>query len=427
MRVSINYYKHLPRLALQAIEWAIVGVVVGVAVGLLMVAFRTVLVRAALLLWDYRIGWGVVIVPTLGFLCVGVITTFVPMAAGRGADLAVGQILRGTDISLRTIPAKFLATVLTLASGGSGGREGPALQMAAAVGDWIARHLRFRTIPRQYIVISAVSASFGAMFHAPTAGALFGCEVLYLRNIRYGALLACLLSSLCAYLVSVAFYPEMLMQIPLDVCHYALEVKHLPLFVLFGLVLGLVGPGYIGLFRALEHGFHSVHCPVWLRTALGGVTAGLTVLLVQQLIEREFSVAGGSLITLEIVLSRSEVLPILTLLILLGGKTVATFLTVGSGASAGLVAPSMFCGAVLGAVCGQAIGIDPSAFAVTGMLAFFATVAHVPLAMAFMAAETFHTGYTLPVAVAGLVGSWVAQRQSLFPSVEELDADISTL
>jgi CIC family chloride channel protein len=189
-KILYSYFKELGSLAYEAVEWTVSGAIIGVTVGILMLAFRIALVKlSAFSEPAFNNIYLTLLLPTLSLFCAGIIINKVPVVGGRGVNFIIKSILHHKMIKIVALPFKFIATLLTLCFGGSGGREGPALQMATYVGDKISQLIKFKTIRREYIVISAVSASFGAMFHAPIAGAVFGCEVLMLRGIKYNPLL----------------------------------------------------------------------------------------------------------------------------------------------------------------------------------------------------------------------------------------------
>lgn len=414
-----SYFKELRGLGYEAVEWIVSGAITGVSVGILMIAFRIALVKlSAFSEPAFDNIYLTLLLPTLSLFCAGLIISKVPVVGGRGVNFIIKSILHHKMIKIVALPFKFIATLLTLCFGGSGGREGPALQMATYVGDKISQFIKFKTIRREYIVISAISASFGAMFHAPIAGAVFGCEVLMLRGIKYNPLLTCMFSSLFAYLTSWFFVPEPLLKIPPELLHYDINVSHVPLFVLFGLLIGIVGPIYISGFRLFQNTFNKIKIKIYYKTAIGGLLTGITVWLVHIYTNGEYPVQGMSINTLENLLRNSFKIPIAFLLVVMIGKMIATNFTVGSGASGGLVMPTLFFGACFGILFGRIVGFDALVFGAAGMLGFFGAVTHVPVAMTFLAAELFHSSFLLPVAIVSLIGSWILSFRSLYSAVE---------
>ncbi len=414
-----DYFKELANLGYEAVEWVISGAIIGTSVGLLMVAFRIALIKFSdMTAPAFNNLFSTLLLPTLGLFLAGIIIHKVPIASGHGTNHIIRAILRNKPIKIVTLPAKFIATILTLCMGGSGGREGPALQMATSIGEKVSQILKLKTIPREYVVISAVSASFGAMFHAPIAGAVFGCEVLLLRGIKYAPLLTCMFSSLFAFFISWLFQPRPLLVIPAQLLKYQISATHVPLFVVFGLMIGIVGPLYIGVFRGMQKLFDNIKIKIYFRTAIGGFLTGLVIWFVHSYTNGNYTVRGMSTMSLALILRQAWQIPISVLLIVMIGKMIATNLTVGSGASGGLVMPTLFFGACLGILLARLIGFNAIVLGATGMLGFFGAVAHVPVAMTFLAVELFNASFLLPVAIVGLIGSWILSYHSLYPAVE---------
>ena len=414
------YFKGLAGLGYEAVEWIISGAIIGITVGVLMLAFRVALVKLTKFSEPaFNNFYLTLLLPTVSLFCAGLIINKVPVVGGKGVNFIIKSILHNKLIKIIALPFKFIVTLLTLCFGGSGGREGPALQMATYVGDKVSQLIKFKTIRREYIVISAVSASFGAMFHAPIAGAVFGCEVLMLRGIKYNPLLTCMFSSLFAFLTSWFFVPEPLLKIPQKLLHYNINVAHVPLFVLFALLIGIVGPAYIYAFRLFQYSFNKIKIKIYYKTAIGGFLAGIIVWLVHIYTNGQYAVQGMSIGTLENILKNSFEIPIAILLVVMLGKIIATNFTVGSGASGGLVMPTLFFGACFGILFARIVGFDAIVFGAAGMLGFFGAVTHVPIAMTFLAAELFHSSYLLPVAIVGIIGSWILSYHSLYPAVEK--------
>ena len=414
-----SYFKELVRLGYEAIEWVLSGAIIGASVGILMVIFRVSLVKFSdLTAPAFNNLFTTLLLPTLGLFLAGLIIHKVPIASGHGTNHIIRAILHHKIIKIATLPAKFFATILTLCMGGSGGREGPALQMATTIGEKLSQILKLKTIPREYVVISAVSASFGAMFHAPIAGAVFGCEVLSLRGIKYAPLLTCMFSSLFAYFVSWLFEPKPLLVIPSQLLTYKIGASHVPLFVVFGLMIGVVGPLYIGAFRGMQKLFDNIKIKIYFKTAIGGFLTGCVIWFVHTHTNGDYTVRGMSTMSLGLILRQAWQIPVYALLIVMIGKMIATNFTVGSGASGGLVMPTLFFGACFGILLARFVGFNAIVLGATGMLGFFGAVAHVPIAMTFLAVELFNSSFLLPVAIVGLIGSWILSYHSLYPAVE---------
>lgn len=413
------HIRNVRMLAYEALEWCVSGVIVGVCVGGIMAAFRYALEwcmqlsDSVLELW-----YGALLLPAIGLGIAGIIIAREPLAGGLGTNSVIKAILEDTKLKLRTVPMKFVATVLTLCSGGSGGREGPALQMSIHIGDWLSRLIPFRTIPRQFVAISAVSASFAAMFNAPLAGAVFGCEVLSLRGIRYKAFLTSLLASVFAFIVVEKLAPERVLSMQYVAHDYSFFVHHTAFFAGAGLLVGGVGMAYIWFFRTVQRAFTRIPAALPVRTAIGGVISGGIGWLLLHYTGGAYSVYGVSTGTFHSLMSQADTISIALVALIAVAKFMATCATVGSSASAGMVMPTMFFGACVGMILGKLTGFPPGPAGVIGMLAFFGGVAHVPLAMTLLAVEAFGNVFALPVGIAAFAGSWLLSYHSIYPAVE---------
>ena len=164
------------------------GAVAGVCVGLGTRVFLWALARSAD--WARALTPGrvpvFVFLPVALPLCVWIIRTFSADARGHGTEAVIAAVhQRSGRVDWLVAPVKLGATVVTLAFGGSVGKEGPAAQIGAALTSLFADILRLRDEDRRRLVICGISAGFAAVFGTPVSGALFGIEVLYLGRIDY--------------------------------------------------------------------------------------------------------------------------------------------------------------------------------------------------------------------------------------------------
>jgi H+/Cl- antiporter ClcA len=121
--------------------------------------------------------------------CVWLIRRFAPSARGHGTEAVIAAVHQDWGrIDWAVAPIKLVATILTLAFGGSVGKEGPCAQIGAAITSAFADGLRLNDEDRRRLVIWGIGAGFAAVFGTPVSGALFGIEVLYPGRIEYGVL-----------------------------------------------------------------------------------------------------------------------------------------------------------------------------------------------------------------------------------------------
>jgi CIC family chloride channel protein len=125
--------------------------------------------------------WFLVLAPAIGGLLSGIlIYSLAPEAEGHGTDAVIASFHRNRGIIRGRVPfIKTIASVLTIATGGSAGREGPIAQIGAGFGSNLGKWLKTSDRDRRLLVLAGAGAGIGAIFRAPLGGALFAVEVLY--------------------------------------------------------------------------------------------------------------------------------------------------------------------------------------------------------------------------------------------------------
>lgn len=371
----------------------------------------------------FRLGpWGIMLIlaiPALGGLGVGLIAKYACAEAGGGGS---GIILRsyhhrGAVMDGKVVPFKWLSSCLTLGTGGAGGNEGPAAQIGAAFGSWLAQKLALSTAERGLLFTSGVAGGIGAIFRAPLGGALFACEFYYSSpELESSALLPSLVASVSAYFVfGMAFGYQPLL--PGDI-FFNLSLVNFAALGLTAIVCAFGARAYVGWMDACSVWFKSVLPMPW-RPALGGLLTGGLALICLLTARRWLASDAGVLAVL------GEGYPILGTAVLVGalpllllmvavGKLLASGLTVGSGGSAGVFAPSMIIGGCLGALAFaglQVLGYSdggPKAYVLAGMAAFFVAGTACPLASLIIITEVAQGYHLLPALM------WVVALGYLF-------------
>jgi len=331
--------------------------------------------------------WMLLLVLPVAALLVGwIVQRFAPEAEGHGTDAVINAFhRRESRIRPRIIPIKLLASMLTIGSGGSAGREGPVAQVGAGFGSYLSSLLHLPARERRVLVVAGVAAGVGGMFRAPLGGALFAIEVLYSENeFESEALIPAIISSIIAYVVNASitgwdaiFYaPEINFARPLELLSY----------LALGMVLALVGVVYVKVFYGVRDGvFARLPLPPWAKPAVGALALAVMAMMVPQ-------VMGGGYGWLQLTLNGQ--LPLKLLMIVLPAKILATSLTISSGGSGGVFAPSLVIGGMTGAIFAEvaqrvapAAAPASAACVLVGMGGFFAGVAKVPIASLIMVAE----------------------------------------
>lgn len=338
--------------------------------------------------------WLIPVVTTLGGLLAGVLVySLAPEAEGHGTDSAVKAVHRaGGFIRARVVPLKMVASAITIGSGGAAGREGPTALIAAGIGSVYATLRRRSDDERRLLVLIGVSAGLSAIFRTPIGAAVFAIEVLYSdMEFETGALLYTMLASVVAYTIGGMISGwEPLFQVPanLGVEHAADYLEYAVLGVAGGLVATLLPVVFYGA-RDL---FHRMPIRPHFKPAVGGLAVGLMALGMPQ-------VLGGGYGWIQKAMDGDMAFSLMFALVF--AKILAMALTVGSGGSGGVFAPSLFVGAMLGGVLADVFNQPPAGFVIVGMAAVFSGAGRVPFATLFMVPE-MTGGYQL-LAPAALV------------------------
>ncbi|MFX1541297.1 MAG: chloride channel protein [Promethearchaeota archaeon] len=378
----------------RLIRLNLLAVVIGLVAGLGAVAFRY-LIEFMIYLFDFlgHIGFfvgglwvpiGLVIMPILGGLIVGVITSkLVPEAEGHGVpEIMTAIALNQGKIRPRVPLLKAITSSITIGSGGSAGAEGPIGQIGAGVGSSLGQLLKLSEPELRVLTVCGISAGVAAIFNAPIGGVLFGLEVV-LIGIEAIAVIPVLLSTVLGTSIASWFFGlDPWFTVPQYFVPYSWELL---LFIVLGFVLGLFSIIWVKILYSTEVFFYRLPLPRMLKPALGGLLVGLIILFFPQVARVGYEWIEYALL---------GVLTLCPLLILMVMKLFSTSSTIGSGGSGGVFAPTLYMGAMGGAALGSIFSFMnpgmmtvPMAFAVVGMGALFAGAARAPLTCIIMIAE----------------------------------------
>jgi CIC family chloride channel protein len=333
--------------------------------------------------------WLIPLSTTLGGLLAGLLVfTFAPEAEGHGTDTVVAAFHRTAGvIRARVAPLKMIASAITIGSGGSAGREGPTALITAGFGSIYGSWFKRSDEDRRFLLIVGMAAGLSAVFRSPIGTAVFAIEVLYGGMEFEGSLLIyTMLASVVAYAVNgavVGLHPMFLipasLQEPAD--------RAYGWYALLGIACGILGVVLPVVFYRMRDLFRRIPVPQWIKPAIGGLLVGLLALHWPQLL-------GGGYAWMQMAINGSLVLKLTLALAVL--KILSLSLTVSSGGSGGVFAPSMYVGCMLGSSLALMLHLPPAAFAVVGMAALFGAAARVPFATLLMVVE-MTGGYQLLV------------------------------
>lgn len=320
-------------------------------------------------------------------------------------------------IPFRMAPMVYLGTVLTHLFGGSAGREGTAVQMAAALADTLTRPLGLSATERRWLLVAGISAGFASVFGTPLAGTVFALEVARVGRVRYDSLLPALLAALVADWVCHT------LGLWMDVHHTEYRIVDVPVvgplslgwILLAGVLFGLAARLFSGAQHWVGRQFARWVRYAPLRPVWGGAVLATVVGLVWWLGWTDITRYLGLGIPTIVESFDTRMLPYVFLL-----KLLLTAWTLGVGFKGGEVTPLFFVGAALGSTLAWVIPLPVGLLAGVGFVAVFAGATNTPLACTLMGIELFGAdaapfialGCIVAYYTSGPTGIYTAQRTS---------------
>ncbi|PLX67508.1 MAG: chloride channel protein [Denitrovibrio sp.] len=354
----------------------------------------------------------ILFVPAIGGLLVGIISIMFKFAKGHGVPDVIKAIALNRSILPQIALVKAVSSAITLGTGGSAGREGPIVQIGAAIGSGVGKIFNFSSARMKTVIACGAAGGLAATFNAPIGGAMFAAEVL-LGQFGLKTFSPIIISSVIATVVSRAYLGD---HVTFDAPDYIFKsIFELPLYTIMGMLCAVVGIFFIRTFYAFEEKFEALEIPSWSKPALGGLLMGCVALLSRD-------VMGVGYDTIDSIL-RHETGLILIVLVLL--KVIATSLTLGSGGSGGLFVPSLYIGAATGGFFGWLVNLvlpnitgGPGAYGLVAMSAMLAATIRAPLTAILIIFEITQS-YTvilplmLTTIVANICAGWI-EKESIF-------------
>jgi len=385
----------------SVIKWIVLASCTGIIVGLAASAFLGVLSWSTARADHYAFTF--LLLP-LAFFISSLLTTYVaPDARGHGTEKVIEAIHKHNSIiPAAVVPVKLVATVITLAIGGSAGKEGPCAQIGAGLSSLFAQLLRFDESDRRKLVICGISAGFATVFGTPIAGAIFGVEVLIVGTLLYDVLLPSFVAGVTAYQVSSYFgVPYIHSSVTLSSLSEVLLLKVILAAILFGFVSVLFIKG-----MKAGHGFFD-RLRIW--PPLKAAGAGCLLALLAIIFGHQY--LGLGVPTIVSCLNGQRVswpAPFL--------KIVFTSITLNGGGSGGIVTPIFFIGATTGALVAPMLHVDVATMSAIGFVCLLAGSANTPIAASIMAVEMFGPSIGPYAAVACVVTYLITGHRSVYPS-----------
>ncbi|MCP5104155.1 MAG: CBS domain-containing protein [bacterium] len=391
----------------------IIPVIIGLLGGLGAIVLRYLIHFFQEILWgneQYAAHWlQTILVPAGGAFIVGlIIYFFAKEAKGHGVPEVMEAIsLKNGVIRPRVVAGKAVASALTIASGGSVGREGPIIQIGSAIGSTLGQLFKLSRSRMQTLVGCGAAAGIAAAFNAPIAGAMFSVEIL-LGDFAIRKFSPIVIASVTATVISrmrYGNYPafqvlEYKMVHPWELIPYAV----------LGLIAGAVGILFIKALYYFEEKFDAVDIPDYYKTAMGGLLLGIVGISFPEVFGIGYDAMNEAF---------NGNMEIWLLFALIFVKILASALTLGSGSSGGIFAPSLFMGAMTGGFFGSILHkffpnttAGAGAYALVAMSAVVAATTHAPItAMLIIFEMTGDYKIILPLMIATIISLVVTRKQ----------------
>ena len=345
--------------------------------------------------WYWRIA-----IPAVGGMIVGpLIYFFAREARGHGVPEVMKAVaVRGGVIRARLVGVKALASALTIGTGGSVGREGPIIQIGSAFGSNLGQWLKLNAASVRTLVGCGAAAGISATFNAPIAGAIFAAEII-VGDFAVTQFTPIVISSVVASVATryaignhpAFIVPDFEIVSPFELVPYMVA----------GIVAGLVAVAFIRTLSFAEDAFAKVPVPEWSKAAIGGAMVGTMAIWLPNVYGVGYTTIGGAL---------AGTMTAGMMGVLVVAKILATSVTIGSGGSGGVFAPSLFLGAMAGGVVGTLVeqyfpGATGSsgAYALVTMGAVVAAATHAPVSAIIIIFELTQTIDIIPALMTACV------------------------
>jgi len=359
--------------------------------------------------WYWRIA-----IPAVGGMIVGpLIYFFAREARGHGVPEVMKAVaVRGGVIRARLVGVKALASALTIGTGGSVGREGPIIQIGSAFGSNLGQWLKLNAASVRTLVGCGAAAGISATFNAPIAGAIFAAEII-VGDFAVTQFTPIVISSVVASVATryaignhpAFIVPDFEIVSPFELIPYMVA----------GIVAGLVAVAFIRTLSFAEDTFAKVPVPEWSKAAIGGAMVGTMAIWLPNVYGVGYTTIGGAL---------AGTMTAGMMGVLVVAKILATSVTIGSGGSGGVFAPSLFLGAMAGGVVGTLVeqyfpGATGSsgAYALVTMGAVVAAATHAPVSAIIIIFELTQTIDIIPALMTACVISTLVAQVSFRDSI----------
>ncbi len=395
---------------MSVLKWLFLASIIGILIGASVTLFLKILLFSEksqfLLPFHYYY-----LLPFALMFSVWIVGKFAPDAEGHGTEKVIEAVhKKEAKIDFAVIPVKLFATVLTLFSGGSAGKEGPGAQIGAGIASLFSKIFHFTKDDRKTLVICGISAGFATVFGTPIAGAIFGVEVLFIGLLLYDVLLPSFIAGFSA------FYTAQYLGIDytyFDIrFHQQVTINFMLIaqVILAGLFFGLIADFTVTVLRYFKKAITQIAINRYVKAFIGG----LILVVASYVFGDHYFGLGletiGNLLHPDPYFSKD--IPWYDFIL----KSIYTAVTLGVGGSGGIVTPLFYVGASSGHLFGALMGNDIAFFAALGFVSVLAGATNTPIAAIIMAMEIFGLEIAHYAAISAVISFLISGHRSVFAS-----------
>jgi len=388
----------------QILKWFLLATIIGVVVGVLDAAFLKTLENSLAL--SNQIPLFYLGLPFALYLVAVLSRKAAPAHKDFSTDAVIRKINLYEPITFPSILKGFFLPIVTMAAGGSAGKEAPCADVGAGISSLLSRAFRMSLQDQHKMMICGVSAGFAGVFGVPISGALFGLEVLWVGHIFYEVMFPALVAGITAFQVTkylgVNYIYHPLHFVPVFSEQFFLKV------LIAGMFFGLISLLFIEISKFMRVVFRYLTQRTTLFVSC--VVGGLLLIGIASVTSPAYLGLGMS--GIESALSGQGALAPFGFLY----KILTTSITFAAGGIGGIVTPIFFIGSQAGAMLSDVLGVDSATLAALGLVAVLAGAANTPLAASIMAIELFGADIAPYATVACVISFLITGQQSVYPS-----------